>query len=107
MFYKKNNTGYKTLAEGVQLKTLVHGEKTHLCEFRIQKGSQVPEHSHPHEQSGYLISGRIKFILKDEAFEAEPGDSWCVPGDDVHAAEVLEDSVMVEVFCPVRQDYLE
>jgi len=95
-----------TPVEGVRLKTLVHGEKTHLCEFKINKGSMVPEHSHPHEQTGYLISGRVKFILEDEEFEAGPGDSWCLPGDIVHAAETLEDSVMVEIFSPVREDYL-
>jgi len=107
MFNRKDDTGYKLLAEGVRLKTLVHGEKTHLCEFRIAKGGRVPEHSHPHEQTGYLVSGRLKFIVGDESFEAGPGDSWCLPGDVAHAAEVLEDSVMVEVFSPLRQDYLD
>ncbi|MBW1733480.1 MAG: cupin domain-containing protein [Deltaproteobacteria bacterium] len=106
MFYKRDDTGYRTPAEGVRLKSLVHGKKTHLCEFRIDKGGRIPEHSHPHEQTGYLVSGRIKFILKDEEFEAEPGDSWCLPGDVVHGAEVLEDSVMIEVFSPVREEYL-
>ena len=43
MFYKKEDRGYMTPVEGVRLKTLVHGEKTHLCEFRINKGSMVPE----------------------------------------------------------------
>ena len=106
MFYKREDNGYMAPAEGVRLKTLVHGEKTHLCEFRINKGSMVPKHSHPHEQTGYLVSGRIKFILEDEEFEAGPGDSWCLAGDIVHAAEILEDSVMVEIFSPVREDYL-
>ena len=95
-----------TPAEGVRLKTLVHGEKTHLCEFRINKGSMVPKHRHPHEQTGYLISGRVKFILEDEEFVAGPGDSWCLPGNIVHTAETLEDSVLVEIFSPVREDFL-
>ncbi|MCJ7684432.1 MAG: cupin domain-containing protein [Desulfobacteraceae bacterium] len=106
MFYKRDDSGYMTPVEGVRLKTLVHGEKTHLCEFRINKGSMVPEHSHPHEQTGYLISGRVKFILEDEEFEAGPGDSWCLPGNIVHTGEVLEDSVLVEIFSPVREDFL-
>lgn len=107
MFYRKDDTGYRQMAEGVLLKTLVHGEETLLCEFRIQKGGRVPEHSHPHEQTGYLVSGRLKFIVGDETFEAGPGDSWCLHGDVVHAAEILEDSVMVEIFSPVREDYLD
>ncbi|MFP4086812.1 MAG: cupin domain-containing protein [Desulfobacteraceae bacterium] len=106
MFYKKDESGYKVPAKGVQLKTLVHGDKTLLCEFKLKQGSQVPEHSHPHEQTGYMVSGRLRFIAGDETFEALPGDSWCIPGDMLHAAETLEDSVIVEVFSPVRENYL-
>ena len=106
MFYKKNDKGYKEALEGIKLKTLVHGERTLLCEFKLKGGNLLPSHSHPHEQTGYLVSGRMKFIVGDETFEAGPGDSWCLPGDVVHAAEILEDSVMVEVFSPIREDYL-
>ncbi len=106
MFYKKEETGYRTVMEGVRLKTLVHGEKTLLCEFRLERGGVFPSHKHPHEQTGYLVSGRIKLSIGDETFDVEPGDSWCIPGDVEHAAEVLEDSVGVDMFSPVREDYL-
>jgi len=106
MFYKKNDEGYRQVMEGIRLKTLVHGEKTLLCEFRIKKGKVLPSHSHPHEQTGYLVSGHMKFIIGDNVFEVEPGDSWCIPGDVEHAAEAFEDSMGVEVFSPVREEYL-
>ena len=106
MFHKRNDSGYKEAAEGVRLKTLVHGAKTLLSEFRLEGGRSLPSHSHPHEQTGYLVSGRLGLIIGDERFDAKPGDSWCIPGDVVHAAEILEDSVVVEVFSPVREDYL-
>lgn len=106
MFYKKEDSGYKTPLEGVLIKTLVYGTKTLLVEFKLEEGGSLPSHSHPHEQTGYLISGRIRLIIEDDKFDAEPGDSWCIPGDVVHAAEILEDSVVVEVFSPVREDYL-
>jgi quercetin dioxygenase-like cupin family protein len=106
VFYKKSGVGYRQVMEGIRLKTLVHGEKTLLCEFRIKKGKALPSHSHPHEQTGYLFSGHMKFIIGDNVFEAEPGDSWCIPGDVEHAAEAFEDSMGVEVFSPVREEYL-
>jgi len=106
MFYKKNDGGYRQVIEGIWLKTLVHGEKTLLCEFRIKKGKVLPSHSHPHEQTGYLVSGHMKFIIGDNVFDVEPGDSWCIPGDVEHAAEAFEDSMGVEVFSPVREEYL-
>jgi len=106
MLYKKNNDGYKSLIAGIDFKTLVYGTHTSLHEFKLSGGSIIPKHSHIHEQTGYMISGKIKFILDDEEFLSEPGDSWCIPGNVDHEVHVLEDSVAIEVFSPVRQEYL-
>jgi len=106
MFYKCENSGYKQVLEGVKLKTLVYGDKTLCTEFRLEKGSKLPRHRHPHEQTGYLVSGGIRLSIGDKMFEVAPGDSWCIPGNVEHGAEILMDSVAVEVFSPVREDYL-
>ncbi|MDO9110461.1 MAG: cupin domain-containing protein [Desulfatirhabdiaceae bacterium] len=106
MFNKRSDNGYKQVLDGIRLKTLVYGDKTLIAEFHLEKGAQIPVHSHPHEQTGYLISGRIRLAIGEDTFDVEPGDSWCIPGDVVHRAEFLEDSVAVEVFSPVREDYL-
>ena len=106
MFNKCSDNGYKQVLDGIKLKTQVYGDKTLLAEFHLEKGAKLPRHTHPNEQSGYLISGRIKLIIEKETFEAGPGDSWCIPGHVEHHAEILEHSIAVEVFSPVRQDYL-
>jgi quercetin dioxygenase-like cupin family protein len=106
MFYEHTNDGYKQVLEGIKIKTLVYGDKTLLTEFRLEKGSQLPRHAHPHEQTGYLISGRIRLFIGDKAFEVEPGDSWCIKSNVEHKADILNDSVAIEVFSPVREDYL-
>lgn len=106
MFNKKSDSGFNEPFEGIRLKTLVHGEKTLMSEFRLTAGHELPEHSHPHEQTGYLVSGRMELIVAGEKVLQEPGDSWCIAGDVPHSAIVLEDSVAVEVFSPVREDYL-
>jgi quercetin dioxygenase-like cupin family protein len=106
MFYKSNRDGYKPILPGIQIKTLVYGDKSLLSEFRMEGGSQLPSHAHPQEQTGYLISGRIRLFIGDEIFEAAPGDSWNIPGNVTHRAEILADAVAIEVFSPVREDYL-
>jgi quercetin dioxygenase-like cupin family protein len=106
MFYKKDNFGYREPLKGVKLKTLVYGESTLFTEFRLEKGSELPLHAHPHEQTGYLISGKIRLSIGEDTFDAEPGDSWCIPGNVEHRAAILADSVAIEVFSPVREDYL-
>ena len=106
MFCKKDEREFRVMMEGVRLKTLVWGERTMLCEFRMEGGKGLPSHAHPHEQTGYLISGRMRFTVADESFEVEPGDSWSIPGDVEHSAEAFEDSRGVEVFSPMRKEYL-
>jgi quercetin dioxygenase-like cupin family protein len=106
MFYKHAQDGYKPILEGIKIKTLVYGEKTLFSEFRMEKGYKLPRHAHPQEQTGYLVSGHIRLTIGDETFDVEPGDSWCVPGNMEHQAEIVLDSVAIEVFSPVREDYL-
>lgn len=106
MFGLHSNEGYIPALPGIERKTLVHGEKTLMVEFRLQKGFPLPRHAHPHEQTGYLVSGSLRLSIGDEVRNLQPGDSWCIAGGVEHGAEVLEDSIAIEVFTPVRTDYL-
>jgi quercetin dioxygenase-like cupin family protein len=106
MFYRKDDSGYKQAVNGVWRKTLVYGEKSLLTEFKLEAGHTLPRHAHEHEQTGYLVSGEIKFTIGETTYDILPGDSWCVPGNVEHSARIISDSVAIEVFSPVRKDYL-
>ncbi len=106
MFRKKDLSGYKKAVDKITMKTLVHGEKTLLAEFRLEKGAVLPRHSHPHEQTGYLVSGCMDLTIGDVVHRVEPGDSWSIAGGLAHEGFAHEESVAVEVFSPVREDYL-
>ena len=106
MFTKSSPEGYQEKLKGVMLKTLAHGEKTLLSNIKLSKGAVIPPHQHLHEQTGFLVSGSLDFIIDDEHFIAEPGDSWTILGNVSHGAKALEDSSVVEAFAPVREDYL-
>ncbi len=106
MFYKKNSDGYLNPVDGIELKTLTYGKKMSLTEFVMKKGCDLPAHDHPHEQIGFLVSGRIELKVGDQTFNVDPGDSWCIPTGVSHGATVIEDSIAIEVFSPVRDDYI-
>jgi quercetin dioxygenase-like cupin family protein len=106
MFTSRAATVSVPMLPGVERRTLVHGEKTLLAEFALKKGFAIPLHSHPHEQTGYLVSGRLRFTVGGETIDARPGDGWCVCGGVEHGVDILEDSIAIEVFSPVRDDYL-
>jgi len=102
----KATEGYREVVKGVWLKTMVWGERTLLTEVKLEKGAVVPEHQHPHEQTGYLISGSLRFFSGASEEVVGPGDAWRFAGGHPHGAEALEETVVVEVFSPVREDYL-
>lgn len=95
---RDSTTGFHDLLPGIRIKTLVHGEKTLISKFLLKSGSELPRHSHPYEQTGYLLEGRLRLHVGSEAREAGPGDSWCIAAGVEHRAEVLEDSAALEVF---------
>ena len=106
MFAKTTDKGYHVLLPGIEQKTLVYGERTLMTKFRLNKGSILPLHRHPHEQTGYLISGRICLTIGGQTHNCAPGDSWCIPAEAEHGADVIEDAIVIEVFSPVRQEYI-
>jgi quercetin dioxygenase-like cupin family protein len=52
------------------------------------------------------VKGRIRLSIGQEEYDVLAGDSWCIPGGVGHKAEIIDDSVAIEVFSPVREDYL-
>ncbi len=106
MIRKSDEGSSVEMAEGIRRRTLAHGDRTVICEFSFKKGAVVPSHSHIFEQTGYLISGKLLFTINGDEREVNPGDGWCIRANVEHSALVPEDTVLVEVFSPVREDYL-
>jgi quercetin dioxygenase-like cupin family protein len=93
------------MVPGVTRRTLSTSERMMLIDVVLEKGAVVPSHSHPHEQIGYLASGRVLFELGDERRELGPGDSWLVPPNVPHQVTALEPSLAIDVFSPPREEY--
>ena len=90
---------------GVVRRTLTAGDRMMLVEVTLEGGAVVPTHTHPHEQTGYLVSGRMTFELGGETRELGPGDCWLVPSDMPHQVTALERCVVVDIFSPPREEY--
>lgn len=74
----------------------------------MDKNAIVPLHSHPHEQAGMVISGRLQLTIGDETKVLTPGEMYIVPGDVPHSAVAIGGACEVlDVFSPIRQDYAE
>jgi quercetin dioxygenase-like cupin family protein len=106
MFGIASENGYSEILPGIRIKTLCYGEAMLMSEFLLQKGALLPSHDHPYEQTGYLVKGIMKLTIGDNSRTILPGDSWSIPPGVSHFAEIIEDSVAIEVFNPARKDYL-
>jgi quercetin dioxygenase-like cupin family protein len=106
VFDQPSDDGFREVLPGIRLKTRVFGRNSLLAEFRLEAGSVLPRHAHPHEQTGYLARGRIRLTIGGESRDVRAGGAWSIPGDTEHGAVAIEDSVAVEIFSPVREDYL-
>jgi quercetin dioxygenase-like cupin family protein len=106
MFSKNKSRKFRPLIDGVKMRPLVFEQKTILCEFKLEKDHRLPSHHHPYEQTGYLLAGKLNFRIGEKWHLAEAGDSWCIPENVEHEVEILENSHVVELFSPIRPDYL-
>ncbi len=90
---------------GVELRA-VAGTNLMLSVVRLDPGAVVLDHSHPHEQMGILIEGRLEFTVGGVTRILDPGDMWRIPGGVVHRVKALDQSALaLDVFHPIREDY--
>ncbi len=107
MFRKFDSEGFKELIPGIEIKVVGHGPHTLSALFKLEAGKTLPLHDHIYEQTGTLLEGTMRLTIGDEVYEVNKGDTWNVPPNIPHMAEVLTDCLVFEVFSPVREDYLK
>ena len=85
---------------------LVAGEREMLAQVYLKRGALVPMHSHESEQMTYILQGALKVVVGGEQMTVREGEVLHVPPWIPHQAEALEDTLELDVFSPVRQDWL-
>jgi quercetin dioxygenase-like cupin family protein len=90
---------------GVPFDLLAIGERTMVTKMKFRAGMTARLHTHPHEQAGYVISGRYRQTIAGATHELGPGDSYAIPGGVEHAMEVVEDGEVIDVFTPPRDEF--
>ncbi|MGD8983932.1 MAG: cupin domain-containing protein [Desulfobacteraceae bacterium] len=94
----------KKPAEGVEIR-VIPGERMTMAFFRLESGTKIPEHAHPHEQMGTVLKGSVELVIGEEKRVVKEGCAYRVPPDVLHSGMCLESSSEVlEVFSPPRED---
>ena len=97
---------FERIADGID-RQMVVGERLMLCRLTLQPHVDTPLHSHPHEQMTIVERGRVRFTVAGETRLAAPGDVLHFPSNTMHGATMLdEEVVLIDIFTPIREDFL-
>ncbi len=92
--------------KGVNLDSMAVGEKSIVTKMNYVEGNYASTHKHPNEQVGYVISGKYLLTIADNEYKLQPGDSYAIPENTEHSFKVIEGGEVIDVFTPIREDYL-
>jgi quercetin dioxygenase-like cupin family protein len=104
-FVDKSDCVHHRIFPGVDIYT-THAERMMISLVEIEPHAVVEEHSHPHEQMGYLLEGEADFYIGGQHRRVRPGDIWRIPGGTLHKVIAGDKPVRaIDVFYPIREDY--
>ena len=85
---------------------LVHTDRMTIARITLRRGAVVPSHQHENDQVANVLTGSLRFRVGGEEIVASAGESVVIPPDVPHEVEALEDSVVLDVFAPPREDWI-
>jgi quercetin dioxygenase-like cupin family protein len=88
------------------IRRMINGATMTIARLRFKKGYVVPTHSHANEQITTIEQGSMLFVTPTEQITVRAGESLVIPPHVPHSAETLEDCVAVDIFSPVREDWV-
>jgi quercetin dioxygenase-like cupin family protein len=94
------------VAPGISRQYL-NASRVTIAKFALARGSVVPAHAHENEQVSYVVSGALQFHIGGRDILVRGGDVIQIPSRVEHGVTVLEDSEAIDVFSPVRQDWVD
>lgn len=107
--YRWDDLPAEPLRGGIS-RRLISGKGMMIAHVYLQKGDDVPQHSHVNEQITYILQGALRFWLGpdgDREVTVRAGEVLVIPSNLEHRALALEDTLDVDVFNPPRQDWLD
>ena len=105
-FARDGETGWEPAGEGVQRKVLCYDPGVMMVRVRFEAGAVGPPHSHPHRQCSLVESGTFDITIDGRTERLGAGDGFLVPSDALHGAVAVEAGCLLDVFTPMRDDFV-
>ena len=85
---------------------IVAGEREMVAQIYLKRGALIPMHTHDSEQMTYILQGSLRFLVDGEEIIVREGEVLHIPSRVPHQAEALDDTFELDVFSPIREDWL-
>ena len=105
-FCRNAETAWEVVGDGVRRQVLGHGTDLMIVRVEFQSDAVGALHHHPHRQATYVAAGRFEVTVGNDRTELLAGDCFYAPSDVPHGVRALEDGVLIDVFTPIREDFL-
>jgi quercetin dioxygenase-like cupin family protein len=86
---------------------IVVGDREMLAQTYLKRGALVPQHSHESEQMTYVLQGSLRFVVGGEEIIVREGEVLHIPSGTPHQAEALEDTFELDIFSPIRAEWMD
>jgi quercetin dioxygenase-like cupin family protein len=107
VFFSSANTDCNDLGGGVSRQIMGYDDKIMLVKVKFEQGSVGAPHRHYHSQTSYVAEGRFEVTIGEQKQILKAGDSFYIPPDVIHGVVCMEQGILVDVFSPVREDFLD
>jgi quercetin dioxygenase-like cupin family protein len=85
---------------------IIAGDREMLAQIYLKRGALIPMHAHECEQMTYILQGALRFMVGGEEIIVREGEVLHIPAQTPHQAEALDDTFELDVFSPIRSDWL-
>ncbi|MBN1302076.1 MAG: cupin domain-containing protein [Melioribacteraceae bacterium] len=97
---------WETVAHGMKRKIMGYDDEIMMVKVHFDKGGVGVRHKHFHSQTTYIVSGKFEVTMGDKKKILNSGDGFYVPPELEHGAVCLEEGLLIDVFSPIREDFL-
>ena len=106
-FISDSEIGWEDLGEGLKRKVMAYDDNLMMVKVSFEKGGIGTLHSHFHTQMSYVESGSFEITIGENKSSVQKGDAYYIPPNVIHGALCIEEGVLIDIFTPMRADFVK
>ena len=106
-FFKEEEAQWEVVGEGVQRQIVGFDDRVMMVNVKFEKGAIGPLHNHHHTQVTHIAVGTFEVTIEEETRILKKGDSFYIPSNKIHGVVCLEEGILIDVFSPMREDFIK